>query len=559
MTRKGLLKKGLRGLALHVALAAGSLLFAAPFLWLMTTSAKAPDELYPPRWKPPIPDHVVESPYMALRANEEAVRPIGVGEEAWNERSAPIRQGISAKAVSLQGVLPDYIGPYLASPVLSEALFARILRRAPDEVLGYQTEACVAWFAANTTEEEVRQAFDLAYRRAALSEVAFIGWDMSSEKPFDDQPAEWKVIEGDATLVRRSAAMGRASYEVHYSFARTERFVLQSVMPLRMEPGNFKKIRVANRADRSWHAFRITVELAGKAYRAEQAAFLRTERWQDAVWQVPSEEDGGVMVRSWLRMREPEPSTFNEPGQVRVTVTFERQSRLVTIANKYLYNYTEVLRKAPVWTYVWNSVILVTLNILGQILGSSLVAFAFARLRWPGREFFFVLLLATLMIPPQVTLIPVFLIWKQLGFYNTLKPLYLPAFFGSAFFIFLMRQFMRTIPGDLEDSAKIDGCGYFGIYARIIMPLVKPALATIAIFTFMNVWNDFMGPLIFVADQELYPLSLGLFALHAMLMQFAQHEIMMAAAVLMTLPVVVLFFLAQRQFIQGVTLTGLKG
>jgi multiple sugar transport system permease protein len=201
----------------------------------------------------------------------------------------------------------------------------------------------------------------------------------------------------------------------------------------------------------------------------------------------------------------------------------------------------------------------VVLNVIGQILGSSMVAFAFARLRWPGREFCFVLVLATLMIPPQVTLVPAFLIFKQLGWYNTLKPLWVPAFFGSAFYIFLLRQFMRTIPTDLEDSAKIDGCSYWGIYIRIILPLVKPAITTIAIFTFMAVWNDFMGPLIFITRQELYPLSLGLFSLHAMYMLLYKHELMMAASVLMTVPVIVLFFAAQRQFIQGITLTGLKG
>jgi ABC-type glycerol-3-phosphate transport system permease component len=211
----------------------------------------------------------------------------------------------------------------------------------------------------------------------------------------------------------------------------------------------------------------------------------------------------------------------------------------------------------PLGAYVKNSLFLVVLNIFGQLLGSSLVAFSFARLRWPARDFCFMLVLATLMIPPQVTMIPVFLIFKNLGWYNTLKPLWVVSFAGSAFYIFLLRQFMRSIPTDLEDSAKIDGCGYLGIYWRIIVPLVKPALAAIAIFTFMGVWNDFMGPLIYLNDQRLYPLSLGLFALQVF--QGLNYGLMMAAAVLMTLPVILLFFAAQRQFIQGVTLTGLKG
>jgi len=162
-----------------------------------------------------------------------------------------------------------------------------------------------------------------------------------------------------------------------------------------------------------------------------------------------------------------------------------------------------------------------------------------------------------MMLPPQVTMIPVFLIFKHLGWFNTLKPLWAPSFLGSAFFIFLLRQFMKGIPTDLEDAAKIDGCSFFGIYWRIMLPLIKPALAAIAIFTFMYSWNDFMGPLIYIGDQRLYPLSLGLFIFQAA--HRTEYGMLMAASTLMTLPVVVMFFLAQRYFIQGATLTGMKG
>ncbi|MBM3277200.1 MAG: carbohydrate ABC transporter permease [Candidatus Handelsmanbacteria bacterium] len=197
------------------------------------------------------------------------------------------------------------------------------------------------------------------------------------------------------------------------------------------------------------------------------------------------------------------------------------------------------------------------MSIAGQLLSCSLVAYAFARLRWPGREVLFGVLLATMMLPGQVTMIPVFLIFKSLGWYNTLKTLWVPSFFGSAFFIFMLRQFMRAIPTDLEDAARIDGCGPFGIYWRIILPLIKPALAAVAIFTFMGAWNDFMGPLIYLNDQRLYPLALGLFDFRSQ--HGGEYGMLMAASTLMTLPVIGVFFLAQKYFIQGVTLTGMKG
>jgi len=220
-------------------------------------------------------------------------------------------------------------------------------------------------------------------------------------------------------------------------------------------------------------------------------------------------------------------------------------------------NYIDVFREIPFARYYFNSVFVTAWTVLGQILSCSFIAYAFARLRWPGRDFYFVLLLGTMMLPPQVTMIPVFLIMKHIGWFNTLYPLWVPAFFGSAFYIFLLRQFMKTIPDDLEDAAKIDGCGYLGIYAKIILPLVKPALAAIGIFTFMGTWNDFMGPLIYINDQRLYPLSLGLFMFQTT--HGAHFGMMMAASMLMTLPVIALFFFAQRYFIQGVTLTGMKG
>ena len=196
------------------------------------------------------------------------------------------------------------------------------------------------------------------------------------------------------------------------------------------------------------------------------------------------------------------------------------------------------------------------MSIIGQVLSCSLAAYAFARLHWPGRDVMFGLLLATMMLPGQVTMIPVFMIFRMLGWYNTLEALWVPSFFGSAFFIFMLRQFMRAIPTDLEDAAKIDGCGFLGIYWRIILPLTRPAIAAICVFTFMNTWNDFMGPLIYINDQRLYPLALGLFDFRSE--HGSEFGMLMAASALMAIPVIVIFFAAQRYFIQGVTLTGMK-
>jgi multiple sugar transport system permease protein len=225
-------------------------------------------------------------------------------------------------------------------------------------------------------------------------------------------------------------------------------------------------------------------------------------------------------------------------------------------------NYPDALKFLPPETrsglvFLGNTLILSALSIVGTVLSSSLVAFSFARLRWPGRDLLFVILLATMMLPGAVTMMPVFLIFRWLGWIDTLRPLWVPAFLGSAFNIFLLRQFFLTIPNDLEDAAKIDGCSYFGIYWRIMLPLIKPALAAITIMTFMGSWNNFMGPLIYISSPTRMPLAYAL-----QLFQTAhggEPGLLMAASTMMMLPVLLLFFFTQRYFIQGVTLTGIKG
>ena len=547
-----------RSVVLHTALVGGSIAFSIPFIWLISTSCKVPDEMYPPKWLPQIPRGVIESPYVALRENERLEKPTPVRAEDWIRTRVPIQHAIGEQVISLAEELPAFYGPYLGTPELVEGIFNRLVKRAPDVLFTQGHHVVADWFALRVNDALIKETFERVYRRVAVSDVVLHGWDVVTvESPTAGQRFQWQVVSGEATLVPRYDGLLRPCVEVHYSFAKSRSFMLQTTLPMSMEPARLKKVSVGLHSDRSWHEVRASVELAGRRYEAVQPAFLSSDRWQDTTWQFASEEDRSLKIKTWLRLEDKGPSEFSEPNAIRIRLTFQYHPRWLAVIHKFLFNYRDCLRMVPLIAYIKNSVLLVALNVVGQVLASSLVAYAFARLRWPGRDFCFVLVLATLMIPAQVTMVPVFLIYKSLGWYNTLRPLWITAFTGSAFFIFLLRQFMTTIPTELEDSAKIDGCGYLGMYARIILPLIKPALATIGIFTFMGVWNDFMSPLIYLSDQELYPLSLGLFALKVF--QGTNFGLMMAASVLMTLPVILLFFLAQRQFIQGITLTGLKG
>ncbi|MDR2079924.1 MAG: carbohydrate ABC transporter permease [Treponema sp.] len=221
-------------------------------------------------------------------------------------------------------------------------------------------------------------------------------------------------------------------------------------------------------------------------------------------------------------------------------------------------NFPKALSTAPFATYYRNTLTIVVINVVGNILSCSFVAFGFARLRFKGRGFWFALLLSTMMIPGAVTMIPSFIMWKTVGAFNTFLPLTIPAFFGGgAFNIFLVRQFYYGIPKDYDESAFVDGANYFTIYSRILLPLAKPVLCTIGVFTFMGAWNDFLGPLLYLDKTELRTVTLGLYVFIGQYV--TKYNYLLAASTVATIPMIIMFFFAQRFFIQGVTFTGLKG
>ena len=221
-------------------------------------------------------------------------------------------------------------------------------------------------------------------------------------------------------------------------------------------------------------------------------------------------------------------------------------------------NFRRAWTELPFPTFVLNTVLITVISVFGQVLSASLVAYGFARFKFPGRNLLFYLMLSTMMLPAQVTMIPVFLFWRELRLIDTFAPLVVPAFFGGgAFNIFLLRQFFLTIPRELDEAAMLDGASPFGIWWRVLLPLSRPALITVVLFSFLSHWDDFMGPLIYLNSMEKYTVSIGLRMFQDMF--GTQLELLMAASLIHILPTIVLFFVAQRYFIKGIALTGLKG
>lgn len=211
----------------------------------------------------------------------------------------------------------------------------------------------------------------------------------------------------------------------------------------------------------------------------------------------------------------------------------------------------------PFDRFYLNTIIVVVLAEIGTLTSCTLVAYSFARLKWWGRDVWFVVLLATMMLPFQVVMIPVYIIFRMLGWLDTLLPLFVPTFFGNPFYIFLLRQFFLSIPRDLEDAARVDGAGAFRILWQIFLPLSKPVLLTVAMFTFVGHWNDFLGPLLYLSSVDNMTISVGLAMFQGR--GGANWPALMSAATLATVPILIIFTLFQRYFVKGIVLTGMKG
>jgi ABC-type glycerol-3-phosphate transport system permease component len=223
-------------------------------------------------------------------------------------------------------------------------------------------------------------------------------------------------------------------------------------------------------------------------------------------------------------------------------------------------NYRDVFELIPFARYLLNTVMVTGSVLAGTLLSSSLVAYGFSRLRFRGRDVLFAVCLSTMMLPGQVTMIPLYVLFSRLGWIDTYLPLIVPAFFGSPFYIFLLRQFFLTIPREYDEAALLDGAGRLRIYWSIVLPLARPALVTVAVFSFLGTWNDFFGPLIYINSPSLATLTLGLSMLKSQIAGtgMTQWHLLMAAAVLVMIPNVVLFFVAQRQLVKGIAIGGMK-
>jgi multiple sugar transport system permease protein len=538
----------------HAAMATGAAIFLLPFLWMIAASIKTDDEMASAQVLPTLPRFQPASPY--VRALEPTARPAQVPEDSWRALEPALR------AATRAAVAAAATGEPVDRDAWTDAAAAHLLGQAvaklPTALWSGAPEALTAAYAALLTPDAVAAALDDRLARLELRglQLRTLDGHIVTCAHKADFSAHGRIEAGEATL----RAVGDAA-RVDYRFGADQRPVVISyplALPGDFKPADLHKLILSLKADDTWHRIDATLDLAGERWESRRTTYLAKHRTVAIMFQPPTFDDQTSRARTWvpLRLAANESSTSSDALHATLRLIVSPSSTAGAVWGKVRENYARSFNSVPFWTYVFNSVILVTLTMGGALFSSAFVAYAFARLRWPGRSIAFIVLLATMMLPSQVTMIPSFLIWRELGWYNTLNPLWVPAWFGNAFFIFLMVQQMKTIPRELEEAARIDGLNAVQTWWYIIVPQVKPTLAGIAIMSFMGAWNDFMGPLIYLRDQSKFPLSLGLFGVS--LEHGGDWAVIMAGNILMTLPVIVIFFCFQRYFIQGMTVTGMK-
>ena len=591
----------------------GAVIFVLPFLDMVFTSVKLDDEIASEKYHllPRTPHAQWQSPYVDQDFDNHVTRPADMPATMWQEFeprfTETVRAGIT-KWWDSQAFIAKYYGGVdraAAIETLTQTVGHHILARLSDKARQAGIPAMLANAAELCNHETIFPEFKMYVPRFALGEVRVRLSDFSRRNV--GGPVNWQVDAeptGVATLAvsevplddsaQANIHFASTSDVAHFSMISTppgmpmagDRDVPAATSPAAatrtaaalgnpatVEPlghperetaEKIDRVYVGYLPDRSWCKIDVFVTRNNIRYRMKEPLYSDDVRWNELELRWPEGEQDAFAGRAYRlleRIETPPPPDGASRRVPRIPFAVEfvvtPTSAPGAIYAKTTRNYFIAFQQVPIGRYIMTSISLAILNIILVVFASSFVAYAFARVDFPGRNFLFGVLLATMMIPGQVTMIPTFLIYKNLGWYNTLLPLWMPSAFGTAFFIFMARQFLKSIPKELEEAARIDGCGFFRIYWHIMLPLIRPTLAAIAMFAFQGAWNNFMGPLLYLNDERKFNLAFGLFKFQTIASD--KHTLMMAGAFVMTLPLIATFFLFQRYFVQGVALSGLGG
>ena len=538
-----------------------------PMLWLLTSSFKTANEIFavPIQLFPSFPQRVESSPYIVENAYRNIEKPDVVEDEmVWETLAPELTQAVwtQAKAhAAANAQLSNYVPSKELQAEIVEGLWQQLVTSLPDEVWDGTRESIVAAVQEAIIPEAVDTIWGSVYREVAVGTLQIEDID------FNRPPIEsvrWKAETG--TRIRTSSdpqTAANLSYEFRDS--KTVRMTASISSPIPVE--RIRRVILPIRGDASYHHLDLTVSVLpstgntrNTTYQPTRSFILESELWKDAVWRLHGTP--GELESSHITMEQAETNIESLPAtgtgtesQLFLQLTIHQPGYLSIVWDKFTSNYRNLWKTVPYNRYFINSVFIATASTLLTLFFCSLGGYAFAKYDFRGQKILFGILLASMMVPFQVLLVPLFGLMYDIGWLNSYKAIIIP-FSVGAFGVFLMRQFIVSIPSELLDAARIDGCSEFGIYYRVVLPIIKPALGALTIYSFLGSWNGYLWPLIILRDEAKYTLPIGLANLVGIYRQ--DYGMLMAGTLLSLMPIVILFLAMQREFVQGITLGSVK-
>ena len=539
-----------------------------PLLWLLSSSFKTADEVFavPIQWLPKLPPQINASPYILSKTYPPLKKPEELNSKDWVSILPNLKQRIWRK---IQEHLSEHSYPLnekqntLFKTEMIEGVWMQHSPNLPNKLWEGTQADIIRQVENGIISETVQTVYENVTRQVSVGSIVIEDIDF---KRITIDSVEWKsdmigIIKSSKT--HNTNPVVNLSYNFNESNTKTISTFLKSSIPIE----RIRRIIIPIHGDASYHHLSFVVTTTNKSYTSTKPFVLSTSLWNDSEWRLNGIP--GNLESSQIRMElidseikigedsiqenqliEPEPET-----ELTLNLTIKRPPYITIVSEKLTTNYRKLWSVVPYNQYFINSVFIATASTLLTLFFCSLGGFAFAKYQFKGKKVLFAILLASMMIPFQVLLVPLFGLMYNIGWLNSYKAIIIP-FSVGAFGVFLMRQFIITIPSELIDAARIDGCSEFAIYYRIILPIIKPALGALTIYSFLGSWNGYLWPLIVLRDEQKFTLPIGLANLIGTYRQ--EYGMLMAGTLLSLLPIVILFLAMQREFVQGITLGSVK-
>ncbi len=569
----------------YLLLVAAAFCTMVPLLWLLTSSFKTANEIFavPIQWFPSFPPRVAASPYIVEDAYPKIEKPTMIDDTTWNELQPQLTQAIWTKAqthIAANAQLSNYVPSQKLQTEMIEGLWQQLVTSLPDEIWHGTNTSIIAAVQDTVIPETVDTIWGSVYREVAFGTLQIEDLDFN-RTPIED--VKWEIGQGTEARMRPSVDTQTVA-SLSYDFQNSNTLHITATIPASVPIERIRRIALPIRGDASYHRLSLTVTVlqpeetlnttTGITYQPTRPFVLESALWNDAVWRlhgIPGELEASHITMQQnnnpqLSTEEPNNSkssnlpAFHTPetidgSQLRLQLKIHQPAYLSIVWDKLTANYRNLWKTVPYNRYFINSVFIATASTLLTLFFCSLGGYAFAKYQFRGQKILFGILLASMMVPFQVLLVPLFGLMYDMGWLNSYKAIIIP-FSVGAFGVFLMRQFIVTIPSELIDAARIDGCSEFGIYYRIVLPIIKPALGALTIYSFLGSWNGYLWPLIILRDEAKYTLPIGLANLVGIYRQ--DYGMLMAGTLLSLMPIVILFLAMQREFVQGITLGSVK-